>query len=39
VIALLQRTTEAWVDVDGERIGRIDTGLLALIGVERDDRR
>ncbi|VAW81789.1 D-aminoacyl-tRNA deacylase [hydrothermal vent metagenome] len=37
MIALLQRTTEAWVDVDGERIGRIDTGLLALIGVERDD--
>jgi len=37
VIALLQRTTEAWVDVNGERIGYIGAGLLALIGVERDD--
>lgn len=37
MIALLQRTTEAWVDVNGERIGHIGAGLLALIGVERDD--
>jgi len=37
VIALLQRTTEAWVDIDGERVGHIGAGLLALIGVERDD--
>lgn len=37
MIALLQRTTEAWVDVDGKRIGSIATGLLALVGVERGD--
>ena len=37
MIALLQRTTEAWVDIEGERVGSIGTGLLALIGVERGD--
>jgi D-tyrosyl-tRNA(Tyr) deacylase len=37
VIALLQRTSEAWVEVDGERIGSTGVGLLALIGVEQGD--
>jgi D-tyrosyl-tRNA(Tyr) deacylase len=37
MIALLQRVTEAWVDVDGERIGSIGAGLMVLVGVERDD--
>lgn len=35
--ALIQRVSQASVHVDGERIGHIDQGLLALIGVERDD--
>ena len=37
MIALLQRVTSASVEVDGERIGGIDHGLLALIGVEKHD--
>ena len=37
MIALLQRVTEAWVDVDGERIGSIGAGLMVLMGVERGD--
>lgn len=37
MIALIQRVSEAEVRVEGERIGHIGTGLLALIGVERDD--
>lgn len=37
MIALLQRVTEAWVDVGGERVGHIGTGLMVLIGVERGD--
>ncbi len=37
MIALIQRVTEARVVVDGETIGAIGAGLLALIGVERDD--
>lgn len=35
--ALLQRVTCASVSVNNEVVGRIDTGLLVLIGVERDD--
>ncbi|WP_456268994.1 D-aminoacyl-tRNA deacylase [Kushneria sp. AK178] len=35
--ALIQRVSQASVDVDGECIGAIEGGLLALIGVERDD--
>ncbi|GHC24700.1 D-aminoacyl-tRNA deacylase [Kushneria pakistanensis] len=35
--ALIQRVSLASVHVDGERIGAIEGGLLALIGVERDD--
>jgi D-tyrosyl-tRNA(Tyr) deacylase len=37
VIALLQRVTEAHVDVAGETVGTIDAGLLVLLGVERGD--
>lgn len=37
MIALIQRVTEAAVSVDGERVGAIGPGILALVGVERDD--
>jgi D-tyrosyl-tRNA(Tyr) deacylase len=37
MIALIQRVSSARVDVDGETVGRIGTGLLALIGVRPDD--
>jgi len=37
MIALIQRVTEASVTVDGERIGAIGPGLLALIGVRPAD--
>lgn len=37
MIALLQRVTQAWVEVDGSRIGEIDSGLMILLGVERGD--
>ena len=35
--ALIQRVSHAEVDVAGERIGAIQRGILALIGVEADD--
>jgi D-tyrosyl-tRNA(Tyr) deacylase len=37
VIALIQRVTQARVDVDNETIGAIGPGLLALVAVEPDD--
>lgn len=37
VIALIQRVSHAQVDIAGESVGRIGPGLLALIGIERDD--
>ncbi len=37
MIALIQRVTEARVDVDDRCTGRIEAGLLALIGVQPDD--
>lgn len=38
MIGLLQRVTEARVEVAGETIGQIGPGLLVLVGFERDDR-
>ena len=37
MIALIQRVTEAAVHVEGERVGAIGTGLLALVAVEPGD--
>jgi D-tyrosyl-tRNA(Tyr) deacylase len=37
MIGLLQRVARAAVDIDGQRVGAIDRGLLVLIGVERGD--
>jgi D-tyrosyl-tRNA(Tyr) deacylase len=37
VIALIQRVTEARVEVDEKVIGAIGRGILALVGVERGD--
>ncbi len=37
MIALIQRVESAHVEVDGETVGRIGPGLLALVAVERGD--
>lgn len=37
MIALLQRVSSAHVEVAGQRIGAIDQGVLALIGVQPQD--
>ncbi|HYG07732.1 MAG TPA: D-aminoacyl-tRNA deacylase [Stenotrophomonas sp.] len=37
MLALIQRVTQAQVEVEGERVGRIGPGLLALIGMEPGD--
>ncbi len=37
MIGLIQRVRYARVSVEGERIGEIDAGLLAFIGVQRAD--
>ena len=37
MIALIQRVSEAGVHVDGERVGAIGPGLLALVAVEPGD--
>ena len=37
MIALIQRVTNAAVVVDGETVGAIDQGIMALIGVEKGD--
>lgn len=37
MIALIQRVTRASVTVAGEPVGAIGSGLLVLLGVERDD--
>ena len=35
--AVVQRVTEASVNVNGESVGRIDAGLVVLLGVEKGD--
>jgi D-tyrosyl-tRNA(Tyr) deacylase len=37
MIGLLQRVTQAQVEVEGRPVGSIGTGLLVLVGVERGD--
>ncbi len=37
MIALIQRVTEARVEIDGSVVGSIGRGVLALVGVERGD--
>lgn len=37
MIALLQRVTQAWVDVENTRVAEIGPGLMVLVGVERGD--
>ncbi len=37
MIALIQRVTEARVEVDGNVVGAIGRGILALVGIERGD--
>ncbi|MDR5885839.1 MULTISPECIES: D-aminoacyl-tRNA deacylase [Halomonadaceae] len=35
--ALIQRVTRASVDIEGDTVGAIDHGLLALVGIEKGD--
>ncbi|MCI6094544.1 MAG: D-aminoacyl-tRNA deacylase [Eubacteriales bacterium] len=35
--AVVQRTARAGVSIDGNTVGRIDRGLLVLLGIEPDD--
>ena len=37
MIALLQRVTEAQVDIDGRTVAAIGPGILALVGFHKDD--
>jgi D-tyrosyl-tRNA(Tyr) deacylase len=37
LIALIQRVSEAAVQVDGQTVGKIGRGILALMGIERGD--
>jgi D-tyrosyl-tRNA(Tyr) deacylase len=35
--ALVQRVSQAAVDVEGERVAQIGPGLLVLLGISRED--
>ena len=37
MIGLIQRVSQARVDVDAQTVARIDRGILALVGVEKQD--
>lgn len=37
MIGLLQRVTQAHVTIDGDTVASINTGLLVLIGIEKND--
>lgn len=37
MIGLLQRVTQAQVTIDGDTVASIDTGLLVLVGIEKND--
>ena len=37
MLALLQRVSQAAVDIDGAAVAQIDNGLLVLVGFEKDD--
>lgn len=39
MIGLLQRVRSAYVQVDGQQIASIEQGVLALIGIQREDRQ
>jgi len=39
MIGLLQRVSEARVEVEGRCVGRIGQGLMVLVGVQREDQR
>ena len=39
MIALIQRVSEAAVHVNGKVVGEIRNGILALVGVEKDDSK
>ena len=39
VRAVVQRVSEAAVDVDGKVVGSVGTGLLVYLGVAHDDGR
>jgi len=37
MIGLMQRVSQAYVEIDGERVAEVGLGLMVLIGVERGD--
>lgn len=39
MIGLLQRVSQARVEIDGDSVAGIDRGLLVLVGVEQEDNR